>query len=294
MTTIHYSKAVSQNVEGGLRLGFIYDQDIKQTRMIMCEQQQPLQVIRAFPIANGGALVHMHNISGGVLGGDTLHVAADIGPKAYVQLTSTSATRLYRCALDVPIAVQTSEIQVQEAALLEYLPDPLIPFAGSRYKQQTRITLEADAVLFWWETVAPGRTAMGEIFNYELLQTEFALSAQGRPIAIERLKLEPHRRSLSSLARLASYYYFCSFYICRVGLEAARWLSLEGELRELAQKLTRPTEISWGVSTLVADGLVVRALGRQGRDISSGLLTFWRAAKMALFGQEAIPPRKSY
>jgi len=193
----------------------------------------------------------------------------------------------------MPIAVQTSEIQVQEAALLEYLPDPLIPFAGLRYKQQTRITLGADAGLFWWEIVTPGRTAMGEVFAYDLLQTELALSAQGRPIAIERFKLEPHHRSLSSLARLASYHYFCSFYICHVGVEAARWLSLEGELRELAQKLTRPNEISWSVSTLVADGLVVRALGQQGRAISSGLLAFWQTAKMALFRQEAIPPRKS-
>ena len=113
------------------------------------------------------------------------------------------------------------------------------------------------------------------------------------PLAIERFKLEPRHLSLPSLARLATYSYFCSFYICRVGVEAARWLSLEGELRELAQKLTRPHEITWGVSTLVADGLVVRALGQQGRNISSGLLAFWRTAKMALFGQEAIAPRKS-
>ncbi len=294
MTIIHYSKTVSHHVEGGLRLGFLYDQGIKQTRMIVCEQQQPLQVIRAFPIANGGALVHMHNVSGGVLGGDTLHVAVDVGPNAYVQLTSTSATRLYRSSPDVPVSMQSNEILVQEGALLEYLPDPLIPFAGSRYRQQTRITLGANAGLFWWETVAPGRTAMDEVFAYELLQNEFALSTQERPIAIERFKLEPHLRSPSSLARLASYHYFCSFYICYVGLEATRWLSLEGDLRELAQKFTRPSEISWGVSTLVSDGLVVRALGRQGRDISSGLLAFWRAAKMALFGQEITPPRKSY
>ena len=66
LTTIHYAKTIGQRVEGELRLGFSYNQDIQQTRMIVCEQQQPLQVIRAFPIAHGGALVHMHNVSGGV------------------------------------------------------------------------------------------------------------------------------------------------------------------------------------------------------------------------------------
>ena len=82
------------------------------------------------------------------LGGDTLHIAVDVGPQAYVQLTSTSATRLYRSSPNMPIAMQSSEIHVQETALLEYLPDPLIPFAGSRYKQQTRITLEMMQVSF--------------------------------------------------------------------------------------------------------------------------------------------------
>lgn len=261
--------------------------------MLICEQQQPLQVIRAFPILNGGALVHLHNISGGVLGGDRLHVSVDVGPKASVQLTTPSATRLYRSSPDADFALQTSDIHVQRAALLEYLPDPLIPFAGSRYKQRTRITLEADAGLFWWETVAPGRTAMGEVFAYDLLHMELALLAQGRPIAREQLILEPHHRPLSSLARLGSYQYFSSFYICRVGVEASRWLRLEEELQVLAHQLTRPAAISWGVSALVADGLVVRAVSQQGRAITAGLLAFWQAAKWALFGQQAIPPRKS-
>jgi urease accessory protein len=192
------------------------------------------------------------------------------------------------------MAVQTSDIQVGEGALLEYLPDALIPFAGSRYRQQSRIELAAGAGLFWWEMVAPGRAARGEFFEYEQLHLALHLSAQGKPLAIERMKLEPQCRRLSSLARLGPYHYFCSFYICRVGLEVALWSSLERELSIVAQGLSRPAEICWGVSTLVAHGLVIRALGCQGREIVSGLQTFWQAAKLALYGREAIPPRKVY
>lgn len=75
-----------------------------------------------------------------------MHV--DVGNHAYVQLTSTSATRLYRRHADAATALQTNVIQVQEGGLLEYLPDPLIPFAGSSYQQQTRIELAHDAGLF--------------------------------------------------------------------------------------------------------------------------------------------------
>ncbi len=288
-----YLEAGRQQVEGRLRLHFSIDCE-RQTRLMVREQRPPLQVIRAFPISTGGALVHVHNISGGVLGGDQLKLEVKVEPGALAQLTSTSATRLYRSRPGVPAAQQTGTIMVREGALLEYLPDPLIPFAGSCYHQHMHIELDSGAGLFWWETVAPGRIGQGEQFAYEQLILDLHISTQGRSIAIERLKLEPHCRALSSLARLGPYSHFCSFYICRIGLEAAQWSNLEKELGALAQELSCSGEISWGVSTLVAHGLVIRALSRQGRGIPPGLLAFWRAAKRYLYDEEPVPPRKIY
>jgi len=288
-----YPEAGMHRVEGRLKLRFSADRT-RQTQLIVREQRPPLQVIRAFPISTGGALVHVHNISGGVLGGDQLGLEVDVEQGAHAQLTSTGATRLYRTRPGVPDSKQTGRVTVREGALLEYLPDPLIPFSGSRYQQQMRIELDSSAGLFWWETVAPGRVAQGEQFAYEQLLLDLHISTQGRSIAIERLKLEPHCRALSSLARLGPYSYFCSFYICRVGLEAVHWSNLEKELGALAQELSCPGEISWGVSTLVAHGLVMRAVSRQGRDIPPGLLAFWRAAKRYLYDEEPVPPRKIY
>ena len=42
----------------------------------------------------------------------------------------------------------------------EYLPDALIPFAGSRHSQSTTVSLGDRATFFWWELLAPGRQAM--------------------------------------------------------------------------------------------------------------------------------------
>jgi urease accessory protein len=289
-----HPKPGRQNVNGRLHLGFLYDRTARQSRLAVYEQQPPLKVIRAFPLPQGGALVHLHNLSGGVLGGDQLSLTVDVEAGAYAQLTSTSATRLYRSRPNMPAARQTSTIHVREGGLLEYLPDPLIPFAGSHYRQHTHIELAADAGLFWWETVAPGRRARDELFDYDLLHVGLDITTPRKPLAIERLKLEPQARPLSSLARLGPYHYFCSFYICRVGLEAARWSNLERTLSELAYELSHPGETCWAVSTLIAHGLVVRALSCQGRDIATGLLAFWQAAKQALYGQDAVPPRKIY
>ncbi len=258
------------------------------------EAQPPLKVVRAFEAEQGAALVHLHNVSGGVLGGDHLTLEACIGEGARAQITTTSATRIYRSRGDVPRSYQLNALAVAENGLLELLPDPVIPFAGSAYQQRTQITLADGAGLFWWETVAPGREARNECFDYDQLGLEVEIQAKGRPIALEYARLEPKRHSLTSPVRLGAYRYFSTFYICKVGLAAAQWTALESELGQLAQAMTHADEILWGVSTLVRDGLVIRGLSCEGRHLSSGLVAFWRAARLALYGEVVTPPRKVY
>lgn len=279
-------------MDGLLRLRFDHDRNTGKTVLAACEQRPPLRVVRAFPTDDGGALVHLHNVSGGILGGDQLTLAIQVGAGAIVQLTTTGATRLYRSRRDVPASLQVSEITVEEDGLLEYLPDPVIPFAGSRYRQESKIKLARGGGLFWWEMIAPGREARGELFQYELLQLKLDIVAEGRPIALERVRHEPAVRSLSSPVRLGPFRYFSTFYICRVGLERERWSLLERQLSELARRLTQPAGVIWGVSSLPENGLIVRALGSHSRALAEGLMEFWRGAKRELYGREAVAPRK--
>lgn len=281
-------------IAGALDLLFRYDSEQKHTRFICRAQQPPLRVIRAFPLPAGGALVHLHNTSGGILGGDTLQYTVHIAKDAYAQLTTTSATRIYRSRPNQSPAQQRQTITVEENGLLEYLPDPLIPFAGADYQQHTTINLAAGAGLFYWETVTPGRVASDELFQYHQLRINCDITAQGRPILSEHIALKPQQRSLTTPAQLGNYSYFSSFYICKVGLASTSWQHMEQELQTLAQSFTRQNEIIWGVSTLVQHGIIVRALSKRGRDIAPGLLAFWQAASQILYGRSVPPPRKIY
>jgi urease accessory protein len=286
--------AFTTRTHGLLRLRFERAEGAGRTTLSSCEQRPPLQVVRSFPSGKTATLAHLHNLSGGVLGGDLLELSVEVGDGARAQLTSTGATRLYRCRPGAPAAVQRQSLRVGRGALLEYLPDELIPFAGARYRQETVVELSDGAGLFWWEMVAPGRTARGELFEYDSLLFRLDLTARGLPLARERVALDPARHALQSPARLGPYLYFATFYACRVGVPEPRWLELEAELAELALSLSNPRSVLWGVSTLPAHGLVVRALSVKGRDITRGLLDFWRASKSALYGEAAVPPRKVY
>jgi urease accessory protein len=277
-----------------LSLDFVVSADDGRTRMLLREAHQPLKVVRAFDAGDGAALVHLHNVSGGILGGDQFALNFRVGRDARAQITTTSATRVYRARQGQMPAIQHTAVQVEENGLLELLPDPLIPFAGSDYEQRTVIDLADGAGLFWWETVAPGREARGEVFAYDRLKLQTEISACGVPVALEHYTLRPQADALTSIVRLGNYRYFTTFYVCRAGVPHAVWMALEGELTELAVGLSRPGSLLWGVSTLTAHGLVVRGLSADGLGISSGLLAFWKAAKRSLYGSEAFPPRKVY
>lgn len=283
----------AQRADGRLHLHFALANG-GATRLQVQTQTPPLRVVRAFSTADGAALAHMHNISGGVLGGDQLTLRVQVGAGASAQLTSTGATRVYRHRTGHPVATQENHILVEPGGLLEYLPDTLIPFAGARFCQKTRIELAEGAALFYWEVIAPGRDARNEIFAYDLLQWQLDITADDRLITLERVRLEPALRPLSSAARMGCYRYLATFYICRAGEPANTWLALEKQLAEFAGSLTRPEQVLWGASTLAAHGVTVRALSRTHRAIVAGLPCFWQIAKQHLYQRDAILPRKIY
>lgn len=279
-------------VESSLKLRFAYDGATRSTVLSESLYEPPLKAVRAFALADGAALIHLHNVSGGLLGNDCLSMSVRLCENAKVQLTTTGATRIYRARDNGEPALQRTEIALAADAFLEYLPDQIIPYARARFSQQTEIHLASGAGLFWWEILAPGREAHGELFAYDSVEMKVDLRAEGRRIAAERIRLEPLSYPLSSPARLGEYRYWATFYICRVGLEAAAWISLEERLREVAAEFSCRGETLWSISTLIADGLVCRCVALRGRDVIFGLHQLWRAAKFALYGSEAIPPRK--
>ncbi|HYF64862.1 MAG TPA: urease accessory protein UreD [Herpetosiphonaceae bacterium] len=140
----------AQRMRGRLDLRFAAADG--RTAATVLAQAPPLESVRAFPMADGAALVHLHNIAGGVLAGDDLDLSLAVEPQALAQLTTTGANRIYRSRDGAP-ARQRTRVAVGAGGMLEYLPGPTIPFAGAACEQTTRIDLAAGAGLCWWEVM---------------------------------------------------------------------------------------------------------------------------------------------
>lgn len=255
------------------------------------EQQPPWRVVRGFPAPSGETLAHVHNLSGGILDTDRLDWRVDVAAGARAQITSTGATRVHRSRSPERMASQHTAVTVGAGGYLEYVPDQLIPFAGSRFEQRTRVELDRGASLIWWEKIAPGREASGEVFQYESLALSFELMAAGDPVAIEQWTVEPDSGRVESIARLGPFRHFASCYVCLAGAPSAYWKSFESQLAEVADRLSEP-EILWGVSALQAHGLVIRGVAMSGRRLAGDLVEIWKAAKWILCGRVAAVPRK--
>jgi len=261
-------------------------------RFQVARQDPPWKVVRAFALPESGRLVHLHNVSGGVLAGDRLALDIEVEAGAGAQVTTTGATRLYRHRPGAVDSAQYSTFSVGDGALLEFLPDPVIPYAASRHAQRTEIRLGHGAALLWWEVLAPGRLAAGERFAFERLRVETSVYTPRRPIFLEDYVLEPERQDLRSPVRMLGYSHMASFCAAQEGRPPEFWRNLERQLSEIASAMTLPGRAVWGASALASDGLLVRGLTTSGRFVNDPLAEFWQAARLAITGAKCPLPRK--
>jgi len=257
-------------------------------------QDPPWKVVRAFALPGSGAMVHLNNVSGGVVAGDRLGLEVQVGAGAAAQLTTTGATRLYRHRAGAEDSEQHARFSVGDGAMLEYLPDMVIPYAGSRHVQRTEIRLGRGSTLVWWGVLAPGRLAAGERFAFERLRVRTEVYAASRPVLREDYCLESARKSMSATVRMHEYSHAASLCIVQEGRPPAFWRALEDRLNEMARERTEPGQSVWGASTLVSDGVIVRGLSVSGCFIHRTLVGFWTAARLSVTGAASLPPRKIY
>lgn len=282
-------------MDAGLQLEFSRHDERTECRLL--EQTPPWKVVRGFERQGGESLVHLGNVSGGIFGGDRLRLRARLESGAHAMLTTSGATRVYRPREDAPAAILDSEFLLGRDAVLEYLPDPLIPFGGARLRQRTSYALEWGASLLAWDVVAPGRAASGEIFRYRQMKLATEIRVCGQPVLQDRLLFEPHRFRPEAPAALGGYQYMVTFLALRAGASGTEVRQLEQEMAALTHDTQTAEDQggeTWASTELPAHGVLVRGLLRSALKIPHRLQGLWDTARHRMCGQTAALPRKTY
>jgi urease accessory protein len=91
-------------------------------------------------------------------------------------------------------------LRVEDSGWLDWWPEPLVPHAGSDYRQETTVSLARTAKLFFCEAIGPGRVALGETWAWRRLTLGLTIRQEERPILRERFDLSATHAA--ELARL--------------------------------------------------------------------------------------------
>lgn len=122
----------------------------------------PLRILRSLYPEGGichSVLVHP---PGGLVGGDTLAIEADLGEGCHAVLTTPGATRFYRSLGDA--AVQTLDVRLAAGSRCEWLPLETLAYSGCIAENRMRFALADEAEMIGWDITALGLPASAQPF----------------------------------------------------------------------------------------------------------------------------------
>ncbi len=230
--------------------------------------------------------VLLHNSAGGFVEGDAaeLHVVAEPGTRSL--FTTTAATRFYKCE-----TAETSRDLVTfiagEEALIEYLPDEVIPFAMSRIERTTRVALHASSRLFASDVISAGRVSYGagEQFAFASMRSQFEVRINGRLAVLDRL-VASEPGDVEVLARLWGGR-------AHLATVAAYAPSLPDGLVERVQERCEAFGDCCEAGATLIDGVIfVRALAEQVWQAHEAVYRIWETVRPAISGKPARRIRK--
>jgi urease accessory protein len=223
-------------------------------------------------------LVNAVNPTAGLFAGDVVRCRVEIEPGARMLLTSPGAARIHRAVEGV--ATLSQHFTIRSGGFLEVFPEILIPQSGARYSQETRIELDDHGAILLIESIAPGRVAHGESFQFEKIGWATDVILSGRLLLRERCVLSPETPQLRFLRRK-----FPDLY--QASVIAAGFVPPEALFRKIDSDLNNVQNVWAGGSGLVAGGFLVRILSGSSVDLRRCIV---RIRELVYSSLDRMPP----
>jgi urease accessory protein len=260
------------------------------TRVRRQYQRAPLQIYQPVYLDPGRpdmAFLYVLQAGDGFVQGDRYRIDISCEADAAVHVTTLSMTNVFAARQNY--ASQLVNLDVGPGAVLEYLPDPVVPFRGSRFLQQTNVVVDPSATAILGETVLPGRIARREVHAYDAFFAETTVRRpDGTEILSDSLRIVPaHGDDPGSLGLLGPAQVLANLYMISEKVDPATLVT------GLRTGLKDTRDVLVGVSELCnRAGAVVRILGPTSEAVKAARLTAWRAGRVLLLGVPAPYLRK--
>jgi urease accessory protein len=225
------------------------------------------------------------NPTGGFVGWDRLKAEVFLGAHTRVCLSTPAATKIYRTL--GPPAVQETSIRLSEGAAVEYIPDHVIPFPGSTYRQSLAIDLAEGSIALIFDAWAVGRVARGERWLFKEFVNRISVTCRGIPIFHDCAILSPGTMELAGFGGMENLNYVALF-----GVFAEDFENWDGLAEIVQRELRELTFIISGVNLLSRCGCIIRLLARFAPELNDAFVRVWMIARRTLVGVPSFDLRK--
>jgi len=212
--------------------------------------------LRLLTPANHGdvAWVYTSTYGGGLVDGDaiSLHVRVEQGAAAF--LSTQASTKVYRSPRGSEAEMRA---EIERDGLLVAVPDPVVCFASSRYRQTQRVDLSEGAGLVLVDWVSSGRRTSGERWAFDEYVSRTVVRHRGRLVLHDAMVLRSSDGDLAT--RIGRFDVLALIVIAGEALQedAAAIVSSVNE-----PPIVRRRDLIASAAPLGESGCVVRVAGR--------------------------------
>jgi urease accessory protein len=227
-----------------------------QSAAVASEANSPLKILIPHPRGQS-VWAYFSNFGGGLLPGDEIEVAIDIGQSARCFLGTQSSTKIFRGGPKGSVNNHLTA-QIAPGALLVYAPDPAQGFADSRYRQRQTIHLaDESSSLIFLDWYSAGRSARGERWAFSEYSSRTEIRITDRLAFLDSIHLATDSDFISLPDRMGRANCLATIAIFGEPLQrpARAWLD------QIATTPITKRADALMVASPIAGGIVIRAAG---------------------------------
>jgi len=229
--------------------------------------------------------VFIQSPTGGVAQGDRHDIEIDVEAGGVAHVSTQSSTKVQ--SMNRNYAAADATLSVGENAHLDYVPEPTILHADSRYFQDLRLELDARATAVLGDIVVPGRPARGERFEFERYLSRVRCSGSDGLLFEDATHLTPADANPTAAGVLGEFTVYGTLFVVAPDRDTD---GLSDQLHEAVAD----GEARAGATALPnGAGVAVRALGDRAETVEAALHAAWDEARRELL-DAPVPAGRKY
>lgn len=208
--------------------------------------------------ADGLLRLMVTSSSPGVLDNDNYIIEIEIEENASAHLTTQGYQRLFTMSNK---ASQSMNVRVKNNGSFCFLPHPNVPHKASNFSSVNNIFLCKKHNLIWSEIITCGRKLSGEEFKFTRFQNVTNVYIDHKLVVKENVILEPLKKDVHAIGQLEGYTHQSTLLFINDHADMKKLL------KECHQFLSGIEDITFGISMLPVNGLIIRILGQKGEKL---------------------------